>query len=72
MSTSASWIPAAAPSAPPPPRPLTRSREGLPRESRGEDRIHGHCVGGIGVSGGTGEQDVEVARAGLGAFSPEA
>ena len=32
----------------------------------------GHCVGGIGVSGGTGEQDVEVARAGLGAFFPEA
>lgn len=30
----------------------------------------GHCVGGIGVSGGTSEQDVEVARAGLEALTP--
>lgn len=27
--------------------------------------VEGHCVGGIGVSGGTGTEDVEVAQAGL-------
>ncbi len=27
--------------------------------------IEGHCVGGVGVSGGTGEQDAEVAQAGV-------
>ncbi len=27
--------------------------------------IDGHCVGGVGVSGGTGEQDAEVAQAGV-------
>ena len=30
--------------------------------------VDGHCVGGIGVSGGTGEQDVEVATAGIAAL----
>ncbi len=34
--------------------------------------IDGHCVGGVGVSGGTGEQDAEVARAGLSALEAEA
>ena len=29
--------------------------------------VDGHCVGGVGVSGGTGEQDAEVARAGISA-----
>ncbi|MBI4572005.1 MAG: heme-binding protein [candidate division NC10 bacterium] len=29
--------------------------------------VDGHCVGGVGVSGGTGEQDAEVARAGIAA-----
>jgi glc operon protein GlcG len=27
--------------------------------------IEGHCVGGVGVSGGTGDQDTEVAKAGI-------
>ena len=27
--------------------------------------IGGHCVGGVGVSGGTGDQDAEVAKAGI-------
>lgn len=31
--------------------------------------VDGHCVGGVGVSGGTGEQDAEVARAGIAALS---
>ncbi len=31
--------------------------------------VDGHCVGGIGVSGGTGQQDTEVAQAGLAALS---
>lgn len=30
--------------------------------------VDGHCVGGIGVSGGTGQQDTEVAQAGLAAL----
>jgi uncharacterized protein GlcG (DUF336 family) len=30
--------------------------------------VDGHCVGGVGVSGGTGEQDAEVARAGIAAL----
>ncbi len=30
--------------------------------------LDGHCVGGVGVSGGRGEQDVEVAQAGLDAL----
>ncbi|MFC5068660.1 GlcG/HbpS family heme-binding protein [Flaviflagellibacter deserti] len=33
--------------------------------------IDGHCVGAIGVGSGTGEQDVEVARAGLAAIGAE-
>ena len=31
--------------------------------------VAGHCVGGIGVSGGSGEQDAEVAQAGLAALA---
>lgn len=31
--------------------------------------VDGHCVGGVGVSGGTGEQDAEVARAGIAALA---
>ena len=31
--------------------------------------LSGHCVGGVGVSGGTGEQDAEVAQAGIAALS---
>jgi uncharacterized protein GlcG (DUF336 family) len=31
-------------------------------------QVQGHCVGGIGVSGGKGEQDCEVAQAGLAAL----
>ena len=31
--------------------------------------IEGHCVGGVGVSGGTGDQDAEVARAGIDALT---
>jgi glc operon protein GlcG len=31
--------------------------------------VNGHCVGGVGVSGGTGEQDAEVARAGIDALA---
>ncbi len=31
--------------------------------------VDGHCVGGVGVSGGTGEQDTEVARAGIAALT---
>ena len=31
--------------------------------------VEGHCVGGVGVSGGTGEQDAEVAQAGVAALS---
>jgi glc operon protein GlcG len=30
--------------------------------------VDGYCVGGVGVSGGTGEQDAEVARAGISAL----
>ena len=30
--------------------------------------VDGHCLGGIGVSGGTGEQDVEVAKSGIAAL----
>jgi glc operon protein GlcG len=33
--------------------------------------VDGHCVGGVGVSGGTGEQDTEVAQAGLSALAGE-
>ena len=40
----------------------TPLRGGLPIEANGE------CVGAIGVSAGTEDQDVEVARAGLAAF----
>lgn len=31
--------------------------------------VDDHCVGGVGVSGGTGEQDAEVARAGIAALT---
>ena len=31
--------------------------------------IEGHCVGGVGVSGGTGDQDAEVAKAGIDALT---
>lgn len=31
--------------------------------------VQGQCVGGVGVSGGTGEQDTEVARAGIDALA---
>ena len=31
--------------------------------------LEGHCVGGVGVSGGRGEQDCEVAQAGLDALA---
>ncbi len=31
--------------------------------------VQGQCVGGIGVSGGTGEQDLAVAQAGLAALT---
>lgn len=31
--------------------------------------VEGHCVGGVGVSGGTGEQDTEVAGAGIAALT---
>jgi glc operon protein GlcG len=31
--------------------------------------VEGHCIGGVGVSGGTGEQDAEVARAGIAALA---
>jgi glc operon protein GlcG len=31
--------------------------------------VNGSCVGGVGVSGGTGEQDAEVARAGIAALA---
>jgi len=31
--------------------------------------IGGHCVGGVGVSGGTGDQDAEVAKAGINALT---
>ncbi len=34
--------------------------------------VDGYCVGGVGVSGGTGEQDDEVARAGISALQAEA
>lgn len=34
--------------------------------------VAGHCVGGIGVSGGKGEQDCEVAQAGLDALAAAA
>ena len=30
--------------------------------------VGGHCVGGVGVSGGTGDQDTEVAKAGIDAL----
>jgi glc operon protein GlcG len=40
----------------------TPIRGGIPLEANGE------CVGAIGVSAGTEEQDVEVARAGVAAF----
>jgi len=33
--------------------------------------VDGHCVGGVGVSGGTGEQDTAVAQAGLKAVTAE-
>jgi glc operon protein GlcG len=33
--------------------------------------VGGHCVGGVGVSGGTGEQDAEVASAGIAALTAE-
>lgn len=33
--------------------------------------LSGYCVGGVGVSGGTGEQDTEVAQAGIAALSVE-
>jgi uncharacterized protein GlcG (DUF336 family) len=32
--------------------------------------VDGHCVGGVGVGGGTGTQDEEVARAGIAALTP--
>jgi glc operon protein GlcG len=41
---------------------LTNLKGGLPIV------IDGHCVGAIGVGSGTGDQDVEVARAGLAAL----
>jgi glc operon protein GlcG len=31
--------------------------------------VEGRCVGGVGVSGGTGEQDTDVARAGIDALA---
>ncbi len=31
--------------------------------------IEGHCVGGVGVSGGSGDQDAEVAKAGIDALT---
>lgn len=31
--------------------------------------VNGSCVGGVGVSGGTGEQDAEVARSGIAALT---
>jgi uncharacterized protein GlcG (DUF336 family) len=31
--------------------------------------VDGHCVGGVGVSGGTGAQDSEVAAAGIAALT---
>jgi glc operon protein GlcG len=31
--------------------------------------LEGYCVGGVGVSGGTGEQDSDVARAGIAALT---
>jgi len=31
--------------------------------------IEGNCVGGVGVSGGTGDQDTEVAKAGIDALT---
>lgn len=34
--------------------------------------FEGHCVGGVGVSGGTSDQDVEVARAALAALGAAA
>ncbi|MBI2162708.1 MAG: heme-binding protein, partial [candidate division NC10 bacterium] len=33
--------------------------------------VDGHCVGGVGVSGGPAEQDLEVARAGIAALTME-
>ncbi|OGB94670.1 MAG: hypothetical protein A3G35_01055 [candidate division NC10 bacterium RIFCSPLOWO2_12_FULL_66_18] len=33
--------------------------------------VDGHCVGGVGVSGGPAEQDLEVAHAGIAALTPE-
>jgi glc operon protein GlcG len=33
--------------------------------------VDGHCVGGVGVSGGSGEEDAEVARAGVAALESE-
>jgi uncharacterized protein GlcG (DUF336 family) len=33
--------------------------------------LDGHCVGGVGVSGGRGEQDCEVAQAGLNALASD-
>ena len=33
--------------------------------------LEGHCVGGVGVSGSTGEQDADVARAGIAALTVE-
>lgn len=33
--------------------------------------VDGHCVGGVGVSGGRGEQDCEVAQAGLEAVASD-
>ncbi len=33
--------------------------------------VDGHCIGGVGVSGGTGEQDTEVARVGIAALTSE-
>ena len=31
--------------------------------------IDGHCIGGVGVGSGTGEQDLEVAKAAIAAIS---
>jgi len=45
---------------------VTNLKGGLPIE------IEGHVVGGIGVGSGTGDQDVEVAEAGITALRPEA
>lgn len=49
-------------------RPRTGCRRGRSARSGLPIEVEAHCVGGIGVSGGTGEQDVTVAKAGLAAL----